>query len=156
MLMCQVATLICCMHYLIQAKQSCARIAVWRDLGIVMSYTLESTFSGGLLGRPQNPVHFDCSHFRDMGQGFAETILLVADGAELSEEHTNGTPVQQAIAQLKQMFPDKYHRTTRVRKGGSNKDKKRLAVSALHNDEIESGFSANSGAESGLHSSCFI
>ena len=37
--------------------QDCARVAVWRDFGVTMSYTMEATFSGGDFGGT-TPVHF--------------------------------------------------------------------------------------------------
>ena len=40
---------------------------------------LQSTFSGGLLGKPDNPVHFDCSHFEVLGwwRGLATERIVV-------------------------------------------------------------------------------
>eukprot|EP00750_Incisomonas_marina_P003922 INCI13425.7.p1 GENE.INCI13425.7~~INCI13425.7.p1 ORF type:complete len:1288 (-),score=173.21 INCI13425.7:608-4471(-) len=62
-----------------KAKADCARVALWRDFGITMSYTMEATFSGGDFGGTR-PVHFRSREFEEMGEIFGHRLLDVGGG----------------------------------------------------------------------------
>jgi hypothetical protein len=50
-----------------KAKYNCARVAVWRDLGIVNSFTIEASFAGPDDGEHAN-THFSPSHYEVRSQ----------------------------------------------------------------------------------------
>jgi hypothetical protein len=62
-----------------KSKADCARVAVWRDFGVTMSYTMEATFSGGDFGGTK-PVHFRSREFEEMGEIFGHRLVDVAMG----------------------------------------------------------------------------
>ena len=57
-----------------KSKANCARVAVWRDLGITNSYTLEASFCGADQG-PNKDVHFTPRNYEEMGHHFCCALL---------------------------------------------------------------------------------
>ena len=65
---------------------------MWRDYGLLRSYTMESTFSGSRIGpyaeggEGGGAQHFSTQHFHAMGRSFALGLLeLVGEDARAEE-----------------------------------------------------------------------
>ncbi|XP_011503362.1 PREDICTED: cytosolic carboxypeptidase 1-like [Ceratosolen solmsi marchali] len=63
-------------------KESTARVAIWREFGVVRSYTLESSFCGCDQG-PLAGYHLNIKHLQDVGQDFCKTLGLLKYPEEL-------------------------------------------------------------------------
>ena len=64
-----------------QSKQSCARIAVWRDLNILMSYTLEVVSFESLQVQPHFicvPMQLSRGHRAHSRAGFSENQITLS------------------------------------------------------------------------------
>ncbi|XP_011867871.1 PREDICTED: cytosolic carboxypeptidase 1-like isoform X4 [Vollenhovia emeryi] len=62
-------------------KESTARVAVWRQLGVSRSYTMESSFCGcdqGVLAG----LHFDTEHLKAIGRDFCQALSMMKDGGD--------------------------------------------------------------------------
>ncbi|PBC34962.1 Cytosolic carboxypeptidase [Apis cerana cerana] len=62
-------------------KESTARVAIWRQLGVSRSYTMESSFCGcdqGLLAG----LHLDTKHLNAIGQDFCQALSMMKDYTE--------------------------------------------------------------------------
>ncbi|XP_043794368.1 cytosolic carboxypeptidase 1-like isoform X1 [Apis laboriosa] len=62
-------------------KESTARVAIWRQLGVSRSYTMESSFCGcdqGLLAG----MHLDTKHLKAIGQDFCQALSMMKDYTE--------------------------------------------------------------------------
>ncbi|XP_011632077.1 cytosolic carboxypeptidase 1-like isoform X2 [Pogonomyrmex barbatus] len=60
-------------------KESTARVAVWRQLGVPRSYTMESSFCGcdqGVLAG----LHLDTEHLKAIGRDFCQALSMMKDG----------------------------------------------------------------------------
>ncbi|XP_011693107.1 PREDICTED: cytosolic carboxypeptidase 1-like isoform X2 [Wasmannia auropunctata] len=60
-------------------KESTARVAIWRQLGIPRSYTMESSFCGcdqGVLAG----LHLDTEHLKAIGRDFCQALSMMKDG----------------------------------------------------------------------------
>ncbi|XP_015606420.1 cytosolic carboxypeptidase 1 isoform X2 [Cephus cinctus] len=62
-------------------KESTARVAIWRQLGVWRSYTMESSFCGCDQGSLAG-YHFDIKHLRKVGQDFCQALSMMEDGVE--------------------------------------------------------------------------
>ncbi|XP_072752591.1 cytosolic carboxypeptidase 1 isoform X2 [Anoplolepis gracilipes] len=62
-------------------KESTARVAVWRQLGVSRSYTMESSFcgcdQGTLIG-----LHFDTGHLKAIGRDFCQALSMMKDDGD--------------------------------------------------------------------------
>ncbi|TGZ56399.1 Cytosolic carboxypeptidase 1 [Temnothorax longispinosus] len=62
-------------------KESTARVAVWRQLGVPRSYTMESSFCGcdqGVLAG----LHLDTEHLKAIGRDFCQALSMMKDGGD--------------------------------------------------------------------------
>ncbi|XP_043505081.1 cytosolic carboxypeptidase 4-like isoform X1 [Polistes fuscatus] len=62
-------------------KESTARVAIWRELGISRSYTMESSFCGCDQGKLAG-LHFDTDHLKDVGRDFCQALAMMKDADE--------------------------------------------------------------------------
>ncbi|XP_023289641.1 cytosolic carboxypeptidase 4 isoform X2 [Orussus abietinus] len=62
-------------------KESTARVAIWRQLGVSRSYTMESSFCGCDQG-PLAGFHLDTKHLKDIGIDFCQALSMMKDGGE--------------------------------------------------------------------------
>ncbi|XP_059479470.1 cytosolic carboxypeptidase 1-like [Neocloeon triangulifer] len=66
-----------------RARESTARVALWRQLGITRSYTLESSYCGCDQG-PYQGYHLGTAHLHEMGRNLCEALgTLFDDGWKL-------------------------------------------------------------------------
>ena len=61
-----------------KSKESTARVVVWRQLGLLRSYTMESTYCGADQGAYKG-LQFNTMHLEDMGLHFCEVLLHMLD-----------------------------------------------------------------------------
>lgn len=62
-------------------KESTARVAIWRQLGVTRSYTMESSFCGCDQG-PLSGFHLDTKNLKDIGREFCQALFLMKDDNE--------------------------------------------------------------------------
>ncbi|XP_076751692.1 cytosolic carboxypeptidase 1 isoform X2 [Xylocopa sonorina] len=62
-------------------KESTARVAIWRQLGVSRSYTMESSFCGCDQG-PLAGLHLDTKDLKAIGQDFCQALSLMKDCGE--------------------------------------------------------------------------
>lgn len=65
-----------CSFIVEQSKESTARVVVWREIGVVRSYTMESTYSGCDQG-PYKGYHVGTRELEEMGRFFCAGLLRV-------------------------------------------------------------------------------
>jgi len=85
-----------CMFGMQKAKESTARIVFYKELGIVNSYTLESSFCGPDFGK-YSDFHFNIEHLQEVGHEFCDTILDFCDPDQ--------NKVRMIMEELEIMFP---------------------------------------------------
>jgi len=56
-----------------KSKSNCGRVVVWRQFGLVNSYTMEASFCCAAQG-PRRNIHFKPSCFESLGRAFCQTI----------------------------------------------------------------------------------
>lgn len=61
-----------------KSKESTARIVIYKEFGIVNSYTIESSFCGADMGKYRD-YHFNTQHLQDIGKDFCDTLLDFCD-----------------------------------------------------------------------------
>ncbi|XP_057320034.1 cytosolic carboxypeptidase 1-like isoform X1 [Microplitis mediator] len=61
-----------------RSKESTARVAIWRQLGVARSYTMESSFCGCDQG-PLAGLHLDTNHLRNVGRDFCQALAFLKD-----------------------------------------------------------------------------
>ncbi|CAD1472887.1 unnamed protein product, partial [Heterotrigona itama] len=62
-------------------KESTARVAIWRQLGVSRSYTMESSFCGCDQGTLAG-LHLDTKHLKAIGQDFCQALSMMKDCGE--------------------------------------------------------------------------
>ncbi|XP_012227413.1 cytosolic carboxypeptidase 1-like isoform X2 [Linepithema humile] len=62
-------------------KESTARVAVWRQLGVSRSYTMESSFCGCDQGALAG-LHLDTEHLKAIGTDFCQALSMMKDGGD--------------------------------------------------------------------------
>lgn len=85
-----------CSFIVEQSKESTARVVVWKEIGVVRSYTMESTYSGCDQG-PYKGYHVGTRELEEMGRFFCAGLLRVGrsyfyrnnQGHMLSNDSTN-------------------------------------------------------------------
>ncbi|XP_068741274.1 cytosolic carboxypeptidase 1-like [Montipora capricornis] len=65
-----------CSFIVEQSKESTARVVVWREIGVVRSYTMETTYSGCDQG-PYKGYHVGTRELEEMGRFFCAGLLRV-------------------------------------------------------------------------------
>ena len=78
-----------------KARESTARVVMWREFNLINSFTLETTFCGPTDGRYQD-CHFTINILKECGRLFCRTLLDYA---------SNEPKVREAIRELETMFP---------------------------------------------------
>jgi hypothetical protein len=61
-----------------KAKESTARVVIWKELGITNSFTLEASFCGADQGKFSD-YHFNTDLLQEVGHRFCDTILDFCD-----------------------------------------------------------------------------
>ncbi|KAL0490549.1 cytosolic carboxypeptidase [Acrasis kona] len=79
-----------------RSKESTARVVLFKEFGLVNSYTLEASFCGPDFGR-NSERHFNTRHLEQMGHFFCESILDYCDPDQ--------TRVKQVIRELELLYP---------------------------------------------------
>ncbi|XP_012141750.1 cytosolic carboxypeptidase 1 isoform X3 [Megachile rotundata] len=59
-------------------KESTARVAIWRQLGVCRSYTMESSFCGCDQGALAG-LHLDTKHLKAIGEDFCQALSMMKD-----------------------------------------------------------------------------
>ncbi|XP_060628654.2 cytosolic carboxypeptidase 2 isoform X2 [Anolis sagrei] len=83
-----------------KCKEGTGRVVMWR-MGILNSYTMESTFSGSTLGRKSNS-HFTSEDLKTLGYHICDTLLDFCD-----PDHSK---FQQCLSELKELMKQKIQR----------------------------------------------
>lgn len=78
-----------------KARESTARVVMWREFNLINSFTLETTFCGPSDGRYQD-CHFTITILKELGRVFCRTLLDYA---------SNEPKVREAIRELETLFP---------------------------------------------------
>ncbi|OMJ93182.1 hypothetical protein SteCoe_3873 [Stentor coeruleus] len=63
-----------CVFGLQKAKESTARIVIYKELGIINSFTMEASFCGASIGKHAD-FHFNQEHLQQLGHDFCEALL---------------------------------------------------------------------------------
>jgi cytosolic carboxypeptidase protein 2/3 len=63
-----------CVFGLQKAKEATARIVLYKEFGIVNSFTMEASFCGANFGK-HTDFHFNQEHFQQLGHDFCEALL---------------------------------------------------------------------------------
>jgi len=79
-----------------KAKESTARVAIWKELGITNTFTLEASFCGADQGKFAD-YHFNQDLLQEVGHRFCETILDFCDPDQ--------TKVRSVLEELEIMLP---------------------------------------------------
>lgn len=61
-----------------KSKEATARIVIYKELGVVNSYTIESSFCGADFGKYRD-FHFNPLHLQEFGKDFCDTLLDFCD-----------------------------------------------------------------------------
>ena len=61
-----------------KSKETTARVVLWRELGLVNSYTMESSFCGADFGKHCD-FQFNVEHLQEIGHNFCDAILDYCD-----------------------------------------------------------------------------
>lgn len=71
-----------CTFRVTNAKAGASRVALWKELNLVHSFTLEASFCGGSTGQFSD-THFDTNDFEEIGRSFSLAIhdLVFADSS---------------------------------------------------------------------------
>lgn len=67
-----------CVFGIQKSKESTARIVIYKEMGIVNSFTLESSFCGANFGKHVD-FHFNPEHLQEIGHDFCDAILDFCD-----------------------------------------------------------------------------
>lgn len=79
-----------------KAKESTARVVMWKEMGITNTFTLESSFCGADQGKFAD-YHFNAELLTEVGHRFCDTILDFCD--------PDLVKVKQVLAELEIMLP---------------------------------------------------
>lgn len=86
-----------CSFAIQKSKESTARVVVFKELGLLNSYTIEASFCGASFGRNCDK-HFNTRHLEQMGHFFCEAILDYCDPDQ--------SRVQQVLKELEVLYPE--------------------------------------------------
>ena len=75
-----------CSFVVQKAKESTARVAVWKELGITNTFTLEASFCGADQGKFAD-YHFNVELLQEVGHRFCDTILDFCDPDQAKVRH---------------------------------------------------------------------
>ncbi|XP_064220954.1 cytosolic carboxypeptidase 2 isoform X1 [Aotus nancymaae] len=117
-----------------KCKEGTGRVVMWR-MGILNSYTMESTFGGSTLGSKKG-THFTTEDLKSLGYHVCDTLLDLCDPDQ--------TKFTQCLAELKELLRQKIHK--KFNKLGQDKDLEG-SWSGISLSDIES---STSGSDSSL------
>jgi hypothetical protein len=75
-----------CSFVVQKAKESTARVAVWKELGITNTFTIEASFCGADQGKFAD-YHFNVELLQEVGHRFCDTILDFCDPDQAKVRH---------------------------------------------------------------------
>jgi|LauGreDrversion4_2_1035121.scaffolds.fasta_scaffold32643_5 hypothetical protein len=78
-----------------KARESTARVVMWREFNLINSFTLECSFCGPTSGLHKD-CHFTISMLKDLGRYFCTTLIDYA---------SSEAKVRDAITELELLFP---------------------------------------------------
>ncbi|KAK3735677.1 hypothetical protein QZH41_011997 [Actinostola sp. cb2023] len=84
-----------CKFIVRKCKESTARVVMWRQLGIMNSFTMEATFCGANFGDMEKGRHFNTHDFEDMGRHFCEVLMEYSEA-----KSANRNEMTQAFIEL--------------------------------------------------------
>ncbi|XP_033015503.1 cytosolic carboxypeptidase 2 isoform X3 [Lacerta agilis] len=90
-----------CKFQVQKCKEGTGRVVMWR-MGIVNSYTMESTFSGTTLSNNNNNSHFTYEDLKSLGYHVCDTLLDFCD--------PDRSKFQQCLSELKELLKQKIQR----------------------------------------------
>ncbi|KAK0058339.1 cytosolic carboxypeptidase 1-like isoform X1 [Biomphalaria pfeifferi] len=89
-----------CSFVVEKVKESTARVVVWREIGVLRSYTMESSYCGCDQGKYKD-MHINTDMLEEMGQKFCETLARISrqrGRLDLSSIMTD-SPLEQTVAE---------------------------------------------------------
>ncbi|XP_013413553.1 cytosolic carboxypeptidase 1 isoform X1 [Lingula anatina] len=86
-----------CSFMVEKSKEATARVVVWRQVGIVRSYTMESTYCGCDQG-PYRGLHIGTRELEEMGRKFCEALIKVRSRHAVSSDTNSQQDVSGTIA----------------------------------------------------------
>lgn len=86
-----------CSFAMQKSKESTARVVVYKQFGLINSYTMEASFCGANFGR-NNEKHFNTRHYEQMGHFLCEAILDFCDPDQ--------SRVNMVVKELEYMYGD--------------------------------------------------
>ena len=93
---CDIFNFVDCAFSVQKAKESTARVAIWKELNITNTFTLEASFCGPDQGKFAD-YHFNLDLLQEVGHKFCETILDFCDPDQIK--------VKQVLEELEIMLP---------------------------------------------------
>ncbi len=85
-----------CSFVIQKAKESTARVVMWKEMGITNTFTLEASFCGADQGKFAD-YHFNVDMLVEVGHRFCDTILDFCDPDQIK--------VKQVLEELEIMLP---------------------------------------------------
>jgi hypothetical protein len=85
-----------CVFGLQKSKEGTARIVMFKEMGIVNSYTLESSFCGSDFGKHAD-FHFSTEHYQEIGHNLCDAILEFFD--------TDQSKIKSYLEELEMLYP---------------------------------------------------
>ncbi|XP_071096549.1 cytosolic carboxypeptidase 1-like [Haliotis cracherodii] len=85
---CQSFSIQNCSFVVERAKETTARVVVWRQIGVVRSYTMESSYCGCDQGRYKD-LHMNTKMLEEMGLKFCESLVRVLKTSSAFEQMPN-------------------------------------------------------------------
>lgn len=67
-----------CSFTISRGKESTARVVLWREIGLLNSFTLEASFAGANMGSLKG-LHFDARHLEQMGIALGKALAVYTD-----------------------------------------------------------------------------
>ncbi|KAI4581165.1 hypothetical protein MJG53_010707 [Ovis ammon polii x Ovis aries] len=117
-----------------KCKEGTGRVVMWR-MGILNSYTMESTFGGSTLGKKRD-THFTTEDLKSLGYHVCDTLLDFCD--------PDRTKFMQCLAELKELLQQEIHK--KFKELGQDMDLER-SWSDISLSDVES---STSGSDSSL------
>jgi len=71
-----------CSFVVHKSKESCSRVAMWREFNLINSYTCEASFCGPTRGI-HNKCHFNTKLLEDIGKTFCKSMVEITENREL-------------------------------------------------------------------------
>ena len=85
-----------CVFGLQKSKEGTARVVLFKEMGIVNSYTLESSFCGSDFGKHAD-FHFSTEHYQEIGHNLCDAVLEFFD--------TDQSKIKVILEELEMLYP---------------------------------------------------